>query len=65
VVGEAMPASGGTRVVFELPVALPPPGTYAVRIETSGTSIDARASVDGAGLELERPLRGRVRVEFG
>jgi riboflavin kinase/FMN adenylyltransferase len=65
VVGDAMPASGGARVAFDLPVALPPPGTYAVRVQASGTSVDARASVDGVGLELERPLRGRVRVEFG
>jgi riboflavin kinase/FMN adenylyltransferase len=64
VVGEAVPTPDGARVAFELPVALPAAGSYTVRVEASGTSVDAHASVGESRLELDRALRGRVRVEF-
>jgi riboflavin kinase/FMN adenylyltransferase len=65
VVGTAIPAVGGARVEFELPVALPPAGVYPVRVEASGTSVSARASLDNGRVELDRDLLGRVRIEFG
>jgi riboflavin kinase/FMN adenylyltransferase len=64
VVGIATPATDGTRVEFELPVALPPRGVYPVRAEASESSVRARASVGDGRLRLDRPLRGRVRIEF-
>jgi riboflavin kinase/FMN adenylyltransferase len=64
VVGKAVQAPAGARVEFEIPVALPAAGVYPVRAQASGTSVRARASVDGSRLELDRPLRGRVRVVF-
>jgi len=64
VVGEATPAGSGARIEFELPVALPASGTYAVRIQSSGTSHSGRASIADGRLELDRDARGRVRIEF-
>jgi riboflavin kinase/FMN adenylyltransferase len=64
VVGTATPATDGAQVEFELPVALPPRGIYPVRAEASESFVPARASVDGGRLRLDRPLRGRVRIEF-
>jgi riboflavin kinase/FMN adenylyltransferase len=65
VVGTALPAVGGARVEFELPVALPPSGVYPVRVDGSGTSVTARASLDNGRVELDQDLLGRVRIEFG
>jgi riboflavin kinase/FMN adenylyltransferase len=64
VVGEATPAGSGAQVTFKLPVALPPPGTYTVRAQASGTSHSGRASIADGRLELDRDARGRVRIEF-
>ena len=76
VVGEAMPSGegSGSRLGFALPVALPPDGRYAVRVETPAR-VDAPASpmavaqrtatVDVGGLVVDGPaLRGAVRVAF-
>ena len=67
VVGHAMAdgAGEGTRLGFELPVALPPPGTYLVRTGEDGVQRPDRASVDRDAVRLEAtPPAPRVRVAF-
>ncbi len=64
VVGDATPEPAGAGVEFELPVALPPAGVYPVRATLAGTAVRAHASVVSDGLELDRALEGRVRIEF-
>ncbi len=64
VVGDATPTPAGARVEFELPVALPASGRYAVLAQVAGTPIDARASIKDGRLELDRRMRGPVRIEF-
>ena len=64
VVGVAAPADGRSQVTFELPVALPATGTYAVRIQSPESSRSGHASIAGGRLELDSDARGRVRIEF-
>ncbi len=64
VVGDATPTPAGARVEFELPVALPASGRYAVLAQVAGTPIDARASIKDGRVELDRRMRGPVRIEF-
>ena len=66
VVGEATAADGeGSRVSFPMPVALPPDGRYAVRVEGERAPADvAAARVGGGALMLACRVRGRVRVAF-
>jgi FAD synthase len=64
VVGEATPVGSGARIEFELPVALPPPGTYTVRVQASGTVRSGHASIEDGRLGLDRDARGRIRIEF-
>ena len=74
VVGTLVPAGGdGVRLAFAMPVALPPPGEYAVAIGDAGgparddgragTALvgpDGEVAVRGAGL----PGSGRLRITF-
>jgi len=65
VVGTASATPTGTTVAFELPVALPPPGEYDVRVSPAGQrAVRDRTTVTGAGLHLAGSYEGRVRVVF-
>ena len=64
VIGVAALEDGRSLVTFELPVALPASGTYAVRIQSAETSRSGHASIAGGRLELDSDARGRVRIEF-
>jgi len=66
VVGDAGPGSEWpTTVAFPLPVALPPDGTYPVRVARQGGRPSATtAHLRSGGLWLEGPAEGRIRVSF-
>lgn len=76
VVGEGRPSSDDhVRLLFPMPVALPPAGEYPVRIEAATRPVDASdpwvagtASINAAGdltLQTSPAGRRRYRVEFG
>jgi len=77
VVGNASPVEGGATLTFPMPVALPPPGSYAVRVSpvvrrpdravTRETNADATLAVGEGGRATLRGdgLRpGRARATF-
>jgi len=70
VVGEGRPTSGGdVRLVFPMPVALPPAGEYPVSIDAGGSSATrgtAAVGADGRVTVTGGPLGpGRRRIVFG
>jgi riboflavin kinase/FMN adenylyltransferase len=66
VVGTATATDDGSELRFELPVALPPPGTYRGRIRDDGSdaAVPVSVTVDGAGVRLGARGEGRTRVEL-
>lgn len=67
VVGVAAPLDvGASRVTFDLPVALPPPGEYPVGVAVAGHRPSrARAHTTLGLVDLDRASVGRVRITFG
>lgn len=72
IVGDAVPAGRGSVLRFPLPVALPPDGTYRVRVDDATrptadqpAARDTLAMVGSSAVSLpEVPGRGPVRVAF-
>ncbi|MGE5156015.1 MAG: hypothetical protein ACM3JP_00790, partial [Betaproteobacteria bacterium] len=71
VVGDTVATGDGCRLRFDLPVALPPDGTYRVRVGPAGASRaaagmrDATAVIAGGEVALPGVEAGRpVRVQF-
>ena len=68
VVGAATAATGatyGSTVTFALPVALPPPGDYDVRVSPTGRrAVHDRATVSAGTVHLTGSYSGPVRVVF-
>ena len=66
VVGDAAPDGvDGSRVLFGLPVALPPDGSYPVSlVGPDHVSVEASATVDAGTVVLDRPMSGRLRLVF-
>ncbi|HEU0242602.1 MAG TPA: hypothetical protein VFQ75_01775 [Candidatus Limnocylindrales bacterium] len=63
--GIADTAEEGSAVAFQLPVALPPDGTYAVRLDVDGRTRPGVARVDGGRVLLDDVPPGKhVRVAF-
>jgi riboflavin kinase/FMN adenylyltransferase len=57
--------SGGSRVAFDLPVALPPDGAYPVGVTASGhRPVNAAVTVEGGALRLDRRFAGLLRIAF-
>jgi len=70
ITGRARPLARGTAIEFDLPVALPPPGAYAVVVQRAGASTGLRRTlhVEPAGVTLQPALRvspgARVRARL-
>ena len=70
VVGRAVHRSDGTAIAFDMPVALPPPGTYHVVVSDAGPTPDpaepAGLTITDGGARLDRAARqkGSIRLTF-
>lgn len=72
VVGIPLDGSGGSRLGFPIPVALPPSGAYRVHVGNSNGAGDARSSASIATVDRERAMlileppagAGRTAVTF-
>jgi FAD synthase len=70
IVGRAATSAKGTALAFELPVVLPPAGTYRVIVDAEGERVPLRRRLqldaDGATLEprVDVPAGARLRVRL-